>query len=123
MKERTIFLHGMSKAWAMTGFRIGYACAPAEISENMMKLHQYAIMSAPTTGQRAAAEAVIASEESYLMLIRSRQLPVKYLVSEFGIPRKLIERYRKYIIAVAVIHAGDYPALQEYIHLGRGERT
>ena len=51
MKERTIFLHGMSKAWAMTGFRIGYACAPAEISENMMKLHQYAIMSAPRTGQ------------------------------------------------------------------------
>ncbi|MFY9182476.1 MAG: aminotransferase class I/II-fold pyridoxal phosphate-dependent enzyme, partial [Kiritimatiellia bacterium] len=38
MKERTIFMHGMSKAWAMTGFRIGYACAPADISENMMKL-------------------------------------------------------------------------------------
>ena len=57
------------------------------------------------------------------MLVRSRQLPVKYLVSELGIPRKLVERYRKYIIAVAVIHAGDYPALQEYIHLGRGERS
>ena len=70
-----------------------------------------------------AAEAVVASEESYLMLIRMRQLPVKYLVSEFGIPRKIIERYRKYIIAVIVIHAGDYPALQEYIHLGRGERS
>jgi adenosine deaminase len=51
----------MSKAWAMTGFRIGYACAPAEISENMMKLHQYAIMSAPTTGQKAAAEALRAA--------------------------------------------------------------
>jgi len=69
-----------------------------------------------------AAEAVVSSEESYLMLIRSRQLPIKYLVSEFEIPRKLIERYRKYIIAVAVIHAGDFPALQEYIHLGRRGR-
>ncbi len=57
MKKAPIFLHGMSKAWAMTGFRIGYACAPAEVSENMMKLHQYAIMSAPTTGQKAAAGA------------------------------------------------------------------
>ncbi len=70
-----------------------------------------------------AAEAVVASEECYMMFIRSRQLPVKYLVSEYGIPRKLIERYRKYIIAVAVIRAGDYPALQEYIQLGRGERS
>ena len=70
-----------------------------------------------------AAEAIVASEECYMMFVRSRQLPVKYLVSEYGIPRKLIERYRKYIIAVAVIHAGDYPALQEYIHLGRGERS
>ena len=70
-----------------------------------------------------AAEAVVASEECYMMFFRSRQLPVKYLVSEYGIPRKLIERYRKYIIAVAVIHAGDYPALQEYIHLGRRERS
>ena len=58
MKERLVLLHGMSKAWAMTGFRIGYACAPAEISANMTKIHQYAIMSAPTTGQRAAAEAL-----------------------------------------------------------------
>jgi aminotransferase len=52
------------EGWAMTGFRIGYACAPAEISENMMKLHQYAIMSAPTTGQKAAAEALERGDEA-----------------------------------------------------------
>ena len=56
--DRLVFLHGMSKAWAMTGFRIGYACAPEEISRNMNKIHQYAIMSAPTTGQRAAKDAL-----------------------------------------------------------------
>ncbi len=48
MKERLVLLHGMSKAWAMTGFRIGYACAPEEVTLNMMKLHQYSIMCAPT---------------------------------------------------------------------------
>ncbi|MBQ7251324.1 MAG: aminotransferase class I/II-fold pyridoxal phosphate-dependent enzyme [Kiritimatiellae bacterium] len=58
IRDRLVFLHGMSKAWAMTGFRIGYACAPEEISRNMNKIHQYAIMSAPTTGQRAAKDAL-----------------------------------------------------------------
>lgn len=47
MKERTIFLHGFSKAFAMTGFRIGYACAPRGLIEGMMKAHQYALMCAP----------------------------------------------------------------------------
>ncbi|MCS7063177.1 MAG: aminotransferase class I/II-fold pyridoxal phosphate-dependent enzyme [Methylacidiphilales bacterium] len=58
MKERTIFLHGFSKAFAMTGFRIGYACAPPAITEAMMKIHQYAIMCAPTASQEAAIEAL-----------------------------------------------------------------
>jgi aminotransferase len=58
MKERTIFLHGFSKAWAMTGFRLGYACAPAELSEAMMKIHQYIMMCAPILSQEAAVEAL-----------------------------------------------------------------
>jgi aminotransferase len=58
MKERTIFLHGFSKAFAMTGFRIGYACAPPAITEAMMKIHQYALMCAPTASQEAAIEAL-----------------------------------------------------------------
>lgn len=58
MRERTIFLHGFSKAWAMTGFRMGYICAPAVLTEAMMKIHQYIMMSAPTPSQEAAYEAL-----------------------------------------------------------------
>ncbi|MBE6399645.1 MAG: aminotransferase class I/II-fold pyridoxal phosphate-dependent enzyme [Lentisphaerae bacterium] len=58
MKERTIFLHGFSKAFAMTGWRVGYACAPAPMISAMMKIHQYAIMCAPTVAQEAALEAL-----------------------------------------------------------------
>ena len=58
MKERTIFLHGFSKAWAMTGFRVGYACGPADIIEGMMKIHQYGMLCAPILSQKAAVEAL-----------------------------------------------------------------
>ena len=58
MRDRTIFLHGFSKAFAMTGWRVGYACGPAEIIDAMMKIHQYGIMSANTTSQEAALEAL-----------------------------------------------------------------
>ncbi len=58
MRERTVFLHGFSKAFAMTGWRIGYACGPVEIIDAMMKIHQYSIMCAPTTAQEAATEAL-----------------------------------------------------------------
>ena len=84
MKERTIFLHGMSKAWAMTGFRIGYACAPADISENMMKLHQYAIMSAPTTGQRAAAEALERGDAAVAGMVAEYNRRRNYLIAAFA---------------------------------------
>ena len=58
MLERTIFLHGFSKAYAMTGFRIGYACGPVEIIEAMMKIHQYSILCASIISQEAALEAI-----------------------------------------------------------------
>ena len=58
MRERTLFLHGFSKAFAMTGWRIGYACGPREIIDAMMKVHQYAIMCASTMAQEAALEAL-----------------------------------------------------------------
>ena len=58
MRDRTIFLHGFSKAFAMTGWRVGYACGPHEIIDAMMKVHQYAIMCASTTAQEAALEAL-----------------------------------------------------------------
>ena len=58
MKERTIFLHGFSKAYAMTGFRIGYACGPVEIIEAMMRIHQYSMLCASIISQEAALEAI-----------------------------------------------------------------
>jgi aminotransferase len=59
MKERTIFLHGFSKAFAMTGFRIGYACGPQELIDAMMKVHQYSMLCAPILSQEAAIEALV----------------------------------------------------------------
>ncbi len=58
IKERTILINGFSKAYAMTGWRLGYACAPKEIISQMTKIHQYAIMCAPTTSQYAAVDAL-----------------------------------------------------------------
>ncbi len=58
MRERTVLINGFSKSYSMTGWRLGYACAPKEILEQMLKIHQYAIMCAPTTSQYAAVEAV-----------------------------------------------------------------
>ena len=58
MQERTIFLHGFSKAFAMTGFRIGFSCGPDWLIEAMMKIHQYCMMCAPILSQEAALEAL-----------------------------------------------------------------
>ena len=58
LRDRTIFLHGFSKAWAMTGFRLGYACGPAELIEAMMKIHQYTMLCASSLAQKAAIEAL-----------------------------------------------------------------
>lgn len=58
MKERTVLINGFSKSHAMTGWRLGYACAPKIIIKQMLKIHQYAIMCAPTTSQYAAVEAL-----------------------------------------------------------------
>lgn len=58
MRERTVYLHGFSKAWAMTGFRLGFACAPPELTEAMMKIHQYTMLCAPVLSQKAALEAL-----------------------------------------------------------------
>ena len=62
MRERTIFLHGFSKAYAMTGFRIGYACGPAELIDAMMRVHQYSMLCASIISQEAALEAITRGE-------------------------------------------------------------
>ena len=64
MRERTIFLHGFSKAFAMTGFRIGYACGPAVLIDAMMKVHQYTMLCAPILSQEAAVEALVRGADS-----------------------------------------------------------
>jgi aminotransferase len=69
MKERTIYLAGFSKAYAMTGWRVGYACAPAEIIEQMMKIHQYTVMCVPTAAQYAALEAMRNGEAEVLRMV------------------------------------------------------
>ncbi len=58
LRDRTIFLHGFSKAWAMTGFRLGYACGPPDLIEAMMKIHQYTMLCASSLSQKAALEAL-----------------------------------------------------------------
>lgn len=66
MQERTVFLHGFSKAFAMTGFRIGYACGPAGVIDGMLKVHQYAIMCASIVSQEAALEALANGRDDML---------------------------------------------------------
>lgn len=74
MKERTVFLHGLSKAFAMTGWRIGYACAPAPLIEAMMKIHQYAILCASIMGQDAAIEALDRGAEAVAKMRKEYEL-------------------------------------------------
>jgi len=84
MRERTILLHGVSKAYAMTGWRIGFACAPQPVIEAMMKIHQYAILCAPIMGQAAAIEALERGEESMLTMRREYELRRNYIVRGFN---------------------------------------
>src|SRR5207245_10611784 len=69
MRERTIYLAGFSKAYAMTGWRVGYVCAPAEVIEQMMKIHQYTVMCVPTAGPYAALEAPRSGEGRALRMV------------------------------------------------------
>ncbi|MBO6215773.1 MAG: aminotransferase class I/II-fold pyridoxal phosphate-dependent enzyme [Lachnospiraceae bacterium] len=85
MKERTIYINGFSKAYAMTGWRLGYACAPAKIISQMLKIHQFAIMCAPTTSQYAAIEA-----------LRHCDSEVSAMREEYdGRRRYLLDRFKK----------------------------
>ena len=84
MRERTIFLHGFSKAFAMTGFRIGYACAPTVLIEAMMKIHQYGILCAPITAQDAGIEALEFGAKDVNMMRREYEMRRNYIVRGFN---------------------------------------
>jgi aminotransferase len=79
MRDHTIYLNGFSKAYAMTGWRIGYACGSPEVVEAMMKIHQYSMLCAPITGQMAAIEA-----------LKNGEKEVRKMTDEYNQRRKLI---------------------------------
>lgn len=84
MRERTVFLHGFSKAFAMTGFRIGYACAPAPITDAMMKIHQYGILCASSTSQEAAIEALENGAPAVASMRAKYEARRNYIVGAFN---------------------------------------
>jgi len=89
MQERTVVVNGFSKAYAMTGWRLGYACGPDWIISQMIKIHQFAIMCAPTTSQYAAVEALRNGDEDVRMMRESyneRRRFVMYSLKKMGLP-------------------------------------
>jgi aminotransferase len=84
MKERTIYLAGFSKSYAMTGWRVGYACAPAAIVEQMMKIHQYTVMCVPTAAQYAALEALATGEPEVQRMVGEYDTRRRYMWKRFN---------------------------------------
>ena len=83
MLERTILINGFSKSYAMTGWRLGYACGPKRILEQMLKIHQYAIMCAPTTSQYAAVDALKNGDEDVSQMREAYNQRRRYLLHAF----------------------------------------
>ena len=83
MKERTILINGFSKAYAMTGWRLGYACGPKEIIKQMTKIHQFAIMCAPTVSQYAAVEALKHGDEDVKKMRQAYNQRRRFLMNAF----------------------------------------
>ena len=81
MQERTILINGFSKAYAMTGWRLGYACGPKEILKQMIKIHQFAIMCAPTNSQYAAVEALKNGDRDVEMMCESYNQRRRFLLN------------------------------------------
>ena len=83
MRERTIVINGFSKSHAMTGWRLGYACGPEVIIKQMLKIHQFAIMCAPTTSQYAAVEALRNGDEDVAMMREEYNGRRRYVLERF----------------------------------------
>ena len=83
MQERTVLINGFSKSYAMTGWRLGYACGPRAIIEQMVKIHQFAIMCAPTTSQYAAVEALRNGDDDVKQMRTAYNQRRRYLMSAF----------------------------------------
>lgn len=106
MKERTIYINGFSKAFAMTGWRLGYACAPAVILKQMLKIHQFAIMCAPTTSQYAAIVALKSCDAEVAEMKEEYNERRRYLVHRFReMGLKCFEPFGAFYI---------FPSIQEF---------
>lgn len=84
MKERTIYVNGFSKTFAMTGWRLGYMCGPREILKHALKIHQFGIMSSPTVSQYAAIEALKSCDEDIKNMVAEYDMRRRYLVDAFN---------------------------------------
>jgi aminotransferase len=84
IRDRLIFLSGFSKAWSMTGFRLGYVCAPAPLADAMMKIHQYCMMCAPTLSQIAGLEALRNNDDDIKAMIESYDVRRRFIVDAFN---------------------------------------
>ena len=84
MRERTVLINGFSKTFSMTGWRLGYACGPAPIMEQITKIHQYAIMCAPTTSQYAAIEALRNGDEAVAAMLEEYDMRRRLIVNGFN---------------------------------------
>lgn len=83
MRERTVLINGFSKAYAMTGWRLGYACAPENILSQMLKIHQFAIMCAPTTSQYAAVDAIKNGDDDVVRMTQSYNQRRRFVLASF----------------------------------------
>lgn len=111
MKDRTIFLHGFSKAFAMTGWRIGYACGPAALVEAMMKVHQYSMLCASILSQEAALEALARGEDA-----------MKKMRDQYHRRRDFVVRRFNEIGLACHLPRGSFYAFPEVAATGVGER-
>jgi len=84
MKERTIFLNGLSKAWAMTGFRLGFSCSTPEITDAMMKIHQFTMMCAPILSQKAGIEALAHGDDDIINMRNHYETRRNFICSSFN---------------------------------------
>jgi len=84
MRERTVLINGFSKTFSMTGWRLGYACGPAPVMEQLTKIHQYAIMCAPTTSQYAAVEALRNGDEAVAAMREEYDMRRRLIVNGFN---------------------------------------
>jgi aminotransferase len=84
MRERTVLINGFSKTFSMTGWRLGYACGPAPIMEQLTKIHQYAIMCAPTTSQYAAIEALRNGDDAVAAMLEEYDMRRRLIVAGFN---------------------------------------